>query len=324
MASSSAADPIDPAGSGAVTFPVCYQLLDYVQLLLTDHLNDTPAGVAIKVILPGSPLSRRVFLLFGGDKPLEAARDFFYFDKKAVYDLLTFKGVDVTPGGTFAASLTMTDLFGKTLTIAVDELNSASPSTADDVDEDVAAPKKARALRVAREERTEEEVAADKESFTSRTGFFRRAGHPITQWTLGEMSRVDRGERPVFAAAGGNVFAPERKYSVMKGRGTQPKFLYDVVNTLKAVDLEMYNSRSDFRNTAALSELTAREITSLETALQQTLHKWYAATLGYEQTCTAFKSSGNRPPCITQKEANDRFLFNCPRFIYTEPVKKAK
>jgi hypothetical protein len=76
MASSSAADPVDPARSGAVTFPVIYQLLTYVQLLLTDQLNDTPAGVAIKVTLPGSPLSRRVFLLFGGDKPLEAAKDF--------------------------------------------------------------------------------------------------------------------------------------------------------------------------------------------------------------------------------------------------------
>ena len=268
-------------------------------------------------------MSRRVFLLFGGDKPLEAARDFFYFDKKAVYDLLTFKGVDVTPGGTFAASLTMTDLFGKTLTIAVDELNSASPSTADDVDEDVTAPKKARAL-LAREDRTEEMVEADKESFTSRSGFFRRAGHPVAQWALREMSRVEHGERPVFATAGGHVFAPEKKYSVMKGRGTQPKFLYDVVNTLKAVDLEMYNSRSDFRNTAALSELTAQEIASLETAFQQTLHKWFVATQGYEQTRISFESSGNRPPGITQKEANERFLFNCPRFAYTEPVKKAK
>jgi hypothetical protein len=130
--------------------------------------------------------------------------------------------------------------------------------------------------------------------------------------------------RPVFATAGGHVFAPEKKYSVMKGRGTQPKFLYDVVNTLKAVDLEMYNSRSDFRNTAALSELTAREIASLETAFQQTLHKWFVATQGYEQTRISFESSGNRPPGITQKEANERFLFNCRRFAYTEPIEKAK
>ena len=183
-------------------------------------------------------------------------------------------------------------------------------------EEDEARPAKGRTPRCPKGERDEEAVKAARETFTSRPGHLTKKEHPIRLWILRETARVESGERPVRGTGDNAVKAPDRGYHLMTGRGTQQKWFFSVIDALKKDAMEMYTSRSDFRNTASLAPLTKDEEAALEAAFQLTLDKWFEATEGWANRWRAAQDAGGVPVPITKVRANENSYFHWDSYPY--------
>ena len=145
------------------------------------------------------------------------------------------------------------------------------PSHSDEDDDGAARKKKKGRPRLPKAERTEEQVQADKDKFTFATGFLRKKEHPVSKWILHEMTRVEDGIRPLKHEVGGEppVYAHTRKLRMMgAGRGTESKFIYSVLEELKANAPDVYARRGDSKNADAMTELSPPEVQALENAFQ--------------------------------------------------------
>jgi hypothetical protein len=161
--------------------------------------------------------------------------------------------------------------------------------------------------------------------FTSTPGFLRKKEHPVSKWILNEMNRVDKGDRPLRQEAGGDhpVFAPVLKLHLMKGHGTEPKFMYAVLEEMKGVDADAYTRRGDPNNAEALNELSTQEKQALERAFQTTLSKWYAATVNWMDGCQARRAQGSPPAPLTKSAANKLCYLHWDGFPYAKEPRKA-
>lgn len=307
-----------------VVVSITFGELNYFQDVLRWQLEKATDAESVEVIPPGNG-GERVHLVFGGSPPPVRASSYLYFMKNDAFKALMFKGY--VPGLQPAAvsTLELAASCGRTLAISVKDITFAAPvniAASQHADEDEVQPKKARAPRVAKADRSEDQVMADRERFTSRTGFLRKKGHPVSLWILHEMARIDTGERPICGEGENAFYAPPHGLSLMSGRGTQPKFLYSVLGELKVVSVDMYMSRSDSNAPVALvPQLAAQEVEALETAFQNTLNKWYTATRGWMKSCKATRGAGGEPEAITLTQANERFYFHWKTFTYAKPTK---
>jgi hypothetical protein len=155
----------------------------------------------------------------------------------------------------------------------------------------------------------------------NRAGFLRKKEHPVSLWILLEMARIDNGVRPICGEGETAIFADQLNLSLSGGRGTQAKFLYSVLDELKGVNVDMYTSRSDFRNPGALApQLAAQEVEALETAFQHTLEKWSTATREWLKSCKAARNAGGKPPAVTLKQSNERLYFHWKNIAWHGPV----
>ena len=303
---------------------ITFGQLNYFQDVLRWQLEK--ATESFEVILPGNG-GECVHLVFGGSPPPERSSSYLYFMKADALRALVFKGYVLGPEPA-VGTLELTASCGRTLAISVKDMTFSAPvnvAASQLADEDEAQPKKARAPRVAKADRSEEQVMADREKFTSRTGFLRKKGHPVSLWILHEMARIDNGERPICGEGDNAFYAPPHGLSLMMGRGTQPKFLYSVLCELKVVSMDMYMSRSDVNAPVALvPQLAAQEVDSLETAFQNTLNTWYTATRGWMKSCKATRGAGGEPSAITYQQANKENYFCWVGFKYAKPDKAAK
>jgi hypothetical protein len=177
---------------------------------------------------------------------------------------------------------------------------------------------KGRPPRCPKVERDEEAVKAAREASTSRTGHLTKKEHPIRGWILRETALIDNGERPIRGTGDYAVRAPDRGYRLMTGRGTQLKWMFSVIDVLKNEAMEMYTSRSDFRNTASLAPLTKDEEATLEKAFQCTLDKWFDATEGWVNRWNAARDAGGAPAPVTKPQANENFYFHWECYPYAE------
>ena len=115
-------------------------------------------------------------LVFGDSLPPEPAQNSLYFKRADTSAFLNFKGVTLEACNNWVpvpSSLKLTDIRGRSLTLSINDLKSATPLAPShvtpekahgDEDEDEARSKKARAgrPRVPKANRTEEQVQADK------------------------------------------------------------------------------------------------------------------------------------------------------------------
>ena len=164
-------------------------------------------------------------------------------------------------------------------------------------------------------------MQADKDKFTSATGFLRKKEHPVSKWILHQMNRVEDGFRPLKEEAGcAPVYAHTRKLHLMAmGRGTESKFLFSVLQLLKADAADVYARRGDPKNADALTELSPTELQALERAFQNTLDTWYTSTEQWMARCNAQQSVGGSPEPLTKSEANARCLLHWEGFTYARP-----
>ena len=134
----------------------------------------------------------------------------------------------------------------------------------------------------------------------ARTSFLISNKHPIQQWLIREIGRVDVGERPIS----GEIFAPAAGYRVRKLlSGVSLKIYYQVIELLKTMDPTFYTRRTDLKNPEdARSPLTDEEIRNLDVALQATLDEWLKATEAFKASYIEIIKSGRVPPKLTCKK----------------------
>lgn len=155
--------------------------ISYEQLLVFNdfleyYATRDPVEKPIVIPLPGLHKDQRIVLVFGDSLPPEPAQNSLYFKRADTSAFLNFKGVTLEACNNWVpvpSSLKLTDIRGRSLTLSINDLKSATPLAPShvtpekahgDEDEDEARSKKARAgrPRVPKANRTEEQVQADK------------------------------------------------------------------------------------------------------------------------------------------------------------------
>ena len=242
-----------------------------------------------------------------------------HFTLDAAISSLQYQPFEIKDGRVVVEKLKMYTVTSRQLVISVDSpdirfLPLGAIEHGHD-EEDEARPKKG---RMPKGERDEEAVKADREAHTSRTGHLTKKGHPIRVWILRETTRIENGERPIRGTDEYAVRAHDRGYHLMTGRGTQNKWIFSVCDAVKKEAMEMYKSRSDFRDTASLAPLTKGEEATLEKAFQFTLDKWFDATEGWVNRWNAAQDAGGAPAPITKVQANENCYFHWECYPYAK------
>lgn len=251
-----------------------------------------------------------------------ASSEGLHFTLDDAMSSLQYQPFEIKDGRVVVEKLKMYTVTSRQLVISVDSPDIIEPSAGaiehGHDEEDEARPKKGRTPRCPKGERNEEAVKAAREACMSRSGYLTKKEHPIRLWILRETARVESGERPIRGTDEYAAKAPDRGYHLMTGRGTQQKWIFSVIDALKKEAMEMYTSRSDFRNTASLAPLTEDEEATLEAAFQLTLDKWFDATEGWTNRWNAARDAGGAPTPITKVQANESSYFHWECYPYAK------
>ena len=254
-----------------------------------------------------------------------ASSEGLHFTVDDAMSFLQYHPFKLKDGRVLVEKLKMYTVTSRQLVISVDSPDFRLPllePSAGAIEDGEARPKKGRPHRRPKVERDDEAVKADREAYTSRSGHLTKKEHPIRGWILRETARIESGERPIRGTGDYAVKATDRGYRLTTGRGTQPRWMFSVIDVLKKDAVEFYKSRSDFRNTASLAPLTQDEEATLEKAFQFTLDKWFDATEVWVNRWNAARDAGGAPAPVTKTQANENFYFHWSGYPYVVPVRR--